>query len=395
VACECCQWLRWDCGGEVGAADPMLPSKSAGVKPGVAHGVLRTRRCVPEHARDELVSIEAQCLALVIAVVGVAEANGVVGEGERPIARQRAALDVAGQVQRDTVTMGVGLADLDVPVQPVVACDGATPMELVLLRRQAQQPGIQGAPQLGEELAAEQELKRLDGDEEVRTRGAPLTLGIDAAGAGQAVHVRVVVERSPPGVQCHQQAGYGAQVARHGTQLEHALAHAVEEPLVQPRAVELPQRDEGVRQGEDQVEMRAGQQLLELGLSPLTLWSLGAARAAAMAAGVVPDDAVVAVRAGQDVRAECRGIAVADAACRTRLAWVQSAPLRISGKVLPEDVLHRAAHGWMPAMNHAGSGSVYRGCRGRAPGVQHLFNTPRRQLLVGQHTAATAARLNV
>ena len=36
-----------------------------------------------------------------------------------------------------------------------------------------------------------------------------------------------------------------------------------------------------------------------------------------------------------------------------------------------------------------------RGRRGRAPGVQHLFNTPRRQLLVGQHTAATAARLNV
>ena len=329
---------------ELSAAHEMLPAIGAGVKAGVAHGVLRARRCVPEHTGDELVSTEAQGLAVVVAVVGVVEADRAEVEIKRSIVRQRAALDVACQVQRDTTAMGVGLADLDVPVQPVVACDGATPMKRVLLRRQAQQPGIEGAPQVGEELAAEQMLKRLDGDEEVGARLVPLALWVDATGAGQAVHVRVVVERSAPGVQCHQQAWYGAEVARHGSQLEDTLAGAVEEQLVHPGAIELPQRDEGVGQGEDQMKVRAGQQLFELRLSPLALLRLGAARAAAMAAGVVLDDAAVAVRTRQDVRAERRGVAVADGTRRALLARVQRTLLRVGGKVLSEDVLHRAAH---------------------------------------------------
>ena len=352
----------------------MLPAIGCGVKPGVAHGVLGARRRVPENAGDELVGMQVNGLATLVAVIGVAEADGVVGEVERPIARQRTALDVASQVQRDTAAMGIGLADLDVPVQPVVACDGATPMELILLGRQAQPPGIEGVLEVGKELAAEQELKRLERDEEVGVRGAPLALAVEATGAGQAVHVRMVAERSAPGVKCHQQTRHGAQVARHGRQLEDALAGAVEEQLVHPGAVELPQRDERVRQGEDQVEVRAWQQLFELSLNPLALRPIGAARATAMAASVVLDNAAVALRAGQNMRAERRAVAVADTARRTRLTRMQRAPLCVRGKVLSEDVLHRAAHD--PTLHH--EQCRIRGCRGRAPGVQHLFNTPQR-----------------
>ena len=387
VACECCQWLRWSCGRELDAAGLMLPAIGTGVKAGVAQSVLSTRRRVPEHAGDELLGIEAQGFAAVVTVVDVAEADRAEVEIERSIVRQRTARDVAGQVQRHAAAMGVGFTDLDVPVQPVVACDGATPMKLILLGRQVQQPGIQSAPQVGEELAAEQVLERLDGDEEVGARGAPLALAVDAAGAGQAVHVRVVVERSAPGVQRHQQARHGAEVARHGTQFEHALAGAVEEKLVHPRAVELPQCDERMRQREDQVEVRAGQQLFEPRASPLALPRVGAARATAVAAGVVLDDAAVSVRTRQDARSERRGVAVADGVGRTRLARVQRALQHVVGKVLPKDVLHRAANDRTPRNEPPlGLCSMYRGCRGRAPGVQHLFN---------QHTAAIAARPNV
>ena len=357
----------------------MLPAIGAGVKAGMAHGVLRTRWRVPEHAGDELLSIEAQGLAVVITVVGVVEADRAAVEIERSIMRQRPALDVASQVQRDTAAMGVGLADLDVPVQPIVTGDGTAPMELILLGRQAQQPGIEGALQVGEELAAEQVLKRLDRDEEVGARVGPLALRIDAAGAGQAVHVWMVVEGSAPGMQRHEQARHGAEVARHGRQLQHALAGAVEEQLVHSGAVELPQCDEGVGQSEDQMKVRAGQQLLEPGASPLALLRLGATWAAAMAAGVVLDDAAVAVRTRQDVRAERRGVAVADGTRCALLARVQRTLLRIRGKVLLEDVLHRAAHVRTPRNQPLlGLRSMYRGCRGRAPGVQHLFNTPQR-----------------
>ena len=341
---------------------------------------------MPEHAGDELLGIQAQGLALVTTVIGVVEADRAAVEIECSIVRQRATLDVACQVQRDTAAMGVGLADLDVPVQPVVAGDGAAPMEFILLGRQAQQPGIEGVPEVGEELAAEQELKRLERDEEVGARGAPLALAVEATGAGQAVHVRMVAEGSAPGVQCHQQTRRGAEMTWHGRQLEHALAGAVEQQLVHPRAVELPQRDERVRQGEDQVEVRAGQQLFELGLRPLALRSFGTARAAAVAAGVVLDDAAVAVRTGQDVRAERRGVAVADGVGRARFARVQRAPLRVGGKVLSEDVLHRAAHD--PTLHH----DQCRDGRSVHPGLPGAG--PRRSTPI-QHTAAIAARPNV
>jgi len=73
---------------------------------------------MPEHTGDELLSIEAQGLAVVITVVGVVEADGAAVEIERSVMRQRATRDVACQIQRDTAAMGVGLADLDVRRPP-------------------------------------------------------------------------------------------------------------------------------------------------------------------------------------------------------------------------------------------------------------------------------------
>lgn len=145
----------------------MLRSMGGGVKPGVAHGVLGARRCVPEHASDELMSVQRQGLVVVVAVVGVAEADGVAGELKRATSRQRPAADVARQIERHAAAVGIGLADLDVPVRPVVASNGAAPMEFVLLGWQAQQFCIQSAREVGEELAAEQVLEWLERDEEV------------------------------------------------------------------------------------------------------------------------------------------------------------------------------------------------------------------------------------
>ena len=70
----------------------MLPAIGAGVKAGVAHGVLRARWCVPEDTGDELVSAEAQGLAVVVAVVGVVEGDRAEVEIKRSIVRQRAPL---------------------------------------------------------------------------------------------------------------------------------------------------------------------------------------------------------------------------------------------------------------------------------------------------------------
>ena len=69
----------------------------------------------------------------------------------------------------------------------------------------------------------------------------------------------VVAQVAAPGVQGHEQAGHGAEVALIGAQVEQAGARAVEQQLRDDRAVELPERDEGVWQGEYHVKVWAGQ----------------------------------------------------------------------------------------------------------------------------------------
>ena len=97
------------------------------------------------------------------------------------------------------------------------------------------------------------------GQQEPALAGAPLAGAVESAGGDQAVQVRVVAQVAAPGVQSHEQAGLGAEVAGVGTQLEQARADAVEQHLRHGRAVELPECDEGVRQGEDDVKVRARQ----------------------------------------------------------------------------------------------------------------------------------------
>jgi hypothetical protein len=110
----------FDRGAEGGARSAMLLAMGAGVKAGMANQVQPRWWCVPEHALDEVVHAQAQGLAPSIAVVGVGHAHElVVDHGQRSIAGQRPALDVARQVQRDAARMAVGWLDLDVPVRAV------------------------------------------------------------------------------------------------------------------------------------------------------------------------------------------------------------------------------------------------------------------------------------
>lgn len=144
----------------------MLPAVSTGVKTRMAHGVLVSGRGMPEHALDEFRGAQAQCLALTVVVIGVAEADEAFGQVEGALIGQRPAPGVASQVQRHTTTVLVGRGDLDVPVQPVVLRDRAMPVRAALLGRQVQTLRLQCQAQLREQLAAEQVLQRLERNEE-------------------------------------------------------------------------------------------------------------------------------------------------------------------------------------------------------------------------------------
>ena len=128
-------------------------------------------------------------------------------------------------------------------------------------------------------------------------RRAPLTAGVKAAGGDEAEQVGVMAQVAAPGVQGHEQAWESAEVARVGTQVEQARACGIEQQPGHEGAVELPQAEEAVRQGEDDVEVRARQQLGQLCGQPALARRLCASRAAAVAAGVVLDRGEVTLRA--------------------------------------------------------------------------------------------------
>jgi hypothetical protein len=76
-------------------------------------------------------------------------------------------------------------------------------------------------------------------------------------------------------------------------------------------------------QREDDVKVRAWEQTFELGLEPLLTGSRGTPRATSVAACVVLNDAAMAVRAGQGVRAQRIAVAIPDALRGTLLARVE------------------------------------------------------------------------
>ena len=222
--------------------------------------------------------------------------------------------------------------------------DLCLPVMVILVGRQAQELVRKRMLQGSKQPAAKELAQRLEWQEEGAAGVTPLTSAVQAASRDQAVQVRMVAEVAAPGVQGHEQAGQGAEVARVGAQVEQAGASGVEEQAGHEAAVELPQADEAVGQGEDDVEMRARQQLGQLCGQPTLARRLGAAWTAAVATGVVLHRGEVALGARQHVHAHGGPEALADAVGRALLARVQHMGLGVLAKVLPEDVLQGRVH---------------------------------------------------
>lgn len=135
----------------------------SGVQPAVSHHMLAAWRRMPKNAGDKFVRAQAQLLSLTITVIRIAKLNALVVHVERAITAQWAALDVAGQVQRNPTAMSVGLADLNVPVLAVLSLDALHPVFAILLGRQMQPLRTQRLLQMMQELAAIQGRQSLDG----------------------------------------------------------------------------------------------------------------------------------------------------------------------------------------------------------------------------------------
>lgn len=87
----------------------MLGAQRGGIEAGVAHGVLAARRRVRQHTCDELGRLKGESLVLSVTVIDVAQAHRGAREIECLARPQGPTLDVAGEVQRNTAAVGIGL----------------------------------------------------------------------------------------------------------------------------------------------------------------------------------------------------------------------------------------------------------------------------------------------
>lgn len=151
----------------------------------------------------------------------------------------------------------------------------------------------------------------------------------------------MVREVAAPGVQGHEDAGFGAEVAGICQQLQQRLAGGVEQGVDEPSAVQGPQRQQTVGDGEDDMEVRAGQQPGHLGVNPCLACGFSASRARPVATGVELHLGEVAGQAGQGVRAHGVGVAAGDGLGSTKFAGVQAATAGERVKALLEQLLKR------------------------------------------------------
>ena len=86
-------------------------------------------------------------------------------------------------------------------------------------------------------------------------------IGRQTAGGHDAVHVRMPDEGLSPRVEDAQHADLRAQVARVGGDLAQRRRTRLKEPGVQPRGVAIAERQQCVRQREDDVHVRHVEQL--------------------------------------------------------------------------------------------------------------------------------------
>ena len=229
---------------------------------------------VEQEAAEELVDLELHDLdAVAVGIVAPAEADAALGEGDEPIVGERDPMGVATEVGEHVLGPGEGRLTVDDPGL------GAEFLEPGGKRRRlgegSQAPGemqsapVEGPPQAGETPAAEDLRQGADGEEEGGPGGNPArAVPGERSARDDAVDVHVLGEGLAPGVEDGGDAEVTAEMARVAAEAQEGGGGGVEQETVEELGVALGERVEGVGQGEDDVEVRNGQDLTPTGGEP-------------------------------------------------------------------------------------------------------------------------------
>src|SRR5271165_1626869 len=181
----------------------------------------------------------------------------------------------------------------------------------------------------------------LDGQEEPTRRVYPSgTIEGQTSGGNDVVYVGMNLEVLSPAMEHAEESDVGSQMLWIASEFQQRSGTGAEEQIVEQPFVLEDQRAEFVRQGEDDVEVRYGQQLSRTRGQPLGARVPLALGTVPIAARVEGDGLMAAASALVEMTAQCRGAAADDGIehlamppCKVRLVLVPEAVARCADDV--------------------------------------------------------------
>jgi hypothetical protein len=189
-----------------------------------------------------------------------------------------------------------------------------------------------------DELRAEHVRQRLDREQEAAATANPLSLRRQRAAGNQGMHVQVPHQVLRPGMQHQRERQPAAQPARVGAEGGQCRGGRREQDVGDAAEVMAGQAIERMRDGKDQVRIGHRQQLPMSGGDPLFLRAGLAARAVAVAAGVIDVSRRAAGSAPVDVTAQRCSTAGHNGTPCLRLRTGERRRGKIALPVLAEDI---------------------------------------------------------
>ena len=173
--------------------------------------------------------------------------------------------------------------------------------------------GVKGGLESGDELAAEDTAEHLDGKKEGAARGDPAgVVRSETAGGKHAVDMRMMLQTLIPGMEHAEEADLRAQMPWIAGDLQQGLGAGVKQQVVDQPFVLQCERGQFPRQREDDVDIAGGQQFPFPRLEPAQAGVALALGTVPVAARVVRDGGMSAVRAAIAMSAERGGAAARD-----------------------------------------------------------------------------------
>ena len=173
----------------------------------VTDAVKAVGQAVEQEAANELIGVEGHHLGLVpLAVIAPLEADPGPVDGDEPAVGDRHAVGVAAEVGEHLLGRAERRLGVDHPVDLAQAFElmgeGRTVDQPRQITEEAQAPGVESRLQLLQEQPPIEPREHVDGQEEGRPAGEPaLAIRRQPAAGDNAMEVRVMGERLPPGVE--------------------------------------------------------------------------------------------------------------------------------------------------------------------------------------------------